>query len=856
MSPTVGLADEQIRDPAPSEDRSRVLAIGRQALAVLRSRCMSCHGPEKAESGLRVDSMEALLTGGDRGSAIDRMHPHRSWLIRSILGEDDLEMPPKLPLSASEIALLKQWVQMGAVWEEPDDAQAHNPLNDTSQNREMTESETPAAEHLGDAWTDPRNPIVRLFGGERLELWSFRPIQRSSLPPVRQLDWIRGDLDRFPLSALEAMGAVPPKSADRRTLARRLFFDLTGLPPTIEQVEQFVQGTAADDTQRLVDQLLESPRFGEHWGRWWLDAVRYSDSNGFDWDEFRPQAWRFRDYVIRSLNADKPLDQFIREQLAGDELLEGPPQTPREQDRLIATGFLRMGPHDNAAGLFNEQDRSRDELLTDLVETTGSALLGMTLSCCRCHDHKFDPLSHEDYFRLRAFFAGVQFADDLPIDLPEQLQAIAQHNKPLDTQAEELDQSRKALVQMITRRVRQVESDTSATVLSSSNTADSNSADDSTAASELSEKELMAAANQSERQQMEALQTELDALRQRRLKETTAMLMIESSQMPMTYVLNQGDYKSPRQPVLPGVFSALNPNPLSVVKPLRAASSGRRLTLAEWIVSNENPLTARVIVNRVWQNLFGEGIVRTPDDFGLSGLPPDQPELLDWLAAEFVEQGWSLKRLIRTIVLSAHYQQVAHYSQPSDELAPLVRRPRRLSAEQLRDAVLSVSGLLTDKLDGPPMWPDLPREVLEANPAFLDDNELKVKGWYPSPAQQQYCRSIFLVQKRNTRLPFMEAFDQPENSVPCARRRSSVVAPQALVMLNGPLSSAAARELEQRLNAIQGSDLQRLEQLFRWTLQRSPTVAEVEQCLPLLNRSGWGELSRAILNVNEFAYLD
>ncbi len=821
--------------PVPAADEQRPVdanaELNLQAIQLLRSKCMSCHGVETAEASLRLDSRESMLKGGERGGLMVTTEPHASLLWQSIAGlSDELEMPPKNPLSPSELAVIEKWLASGAHW--PD--------------HETTPPSTvhSAGEPLGDAWNDPRNPIVKIFGGQRLDLWSLKPIQQPNLPVIVNSDWARGDLDRFVLARFESAGVEPPAMADRHTLVRRLYFDLTGLPPSLEAAAAFeLAGSSSansEEIKSLVDQLLETEQFGQHWARMWLDLVRYSDSNGFDWDEFRPQAWRFRDYVIRALNADKPFDQFVLEQLAGDELFAGDPENQAQQDALIATGFLRLGPHDNAAGLFNEQARSRDELMTDLVETTGSALLGITLSCCRCHDHKHDPFSQADHFRIRACFAGVQFADDLPIDLADEQLQIEQHNTQLDERIARLESDKRSLLDAIAQR-----------------RPSNNKEVPQEPPAAPSEQELIETANESERGSLASMSAELKQAEEQRKAYTHAMLMVESTEeIPATYVLFQGDHKSPREKVDPGVLSILNPNALNPARATREGSSGRRLALAQWITSPQNPLTARVFVNRVWQQLLGRGLVATSGDFGLAGATPDEPELLDWLAGRFVEEGWSVKWLVRTIVLSATYQQAAIYKEPIPGVAHVTRYPRRLTAEQLRDAMLSVSGLLTSKNSGPPEWPDLPKDVLEANPAFLDDNATKTKGWYPSPAEQQHCRSIFLVQKRNTRVPILETFDQPENSVPCTRRLSSIVAPQALSLLNSPEAVKSARRFAERVVASGVSDQERIQFAFQAALQRQPTESEIGACQQLLQRASWTEVCRALLNINEFAYID
>lgn len=772
-----------------------------QAVQLLHSKCISCHGPDKMESGLRLDTREFVLKGGDRGPAVVEGNQAESLLLNCVTGlsGEELRMPPKNPLSANEIELLKRWLAHGAAWSE-------------SPSVEMLAADN---EQLGNAWTDPRNPIVKIFHGERLDLWSLKPISVPVPPDAPPADWRKNEIDSFVAARFATAGIPLPSRADRSTLLRRIHFDLTGLPPTPELVATFdANWSEAEFTsaiEKLMDQLLASNQFGVHWARMWLDVARYSDSNGFDWDEFRPHAYRYRDYVIRSFQQDKPYDQFITEQLAGDELFDGPPRDQSEQDALIATGFLRMGPHDNAAKLFNEQDRSRDELLIDLVETTSGAMLGMTMSCCRCHDHKFDPISQADYFRLRACFAGVKFADELPIDLAEQQLQVEQFNSVIDQRIAKLK-------------------------------------------SELDD--LKKQEDEAHKQRIGELQSAIKDAKKELRKFTLAMLMNDEEKPPATFVLYQGDYKTPRQEVTPGVLSILNPNKLEAVPVARKESSGRRTALARWITSPDNPLTARVFVNRVWMQLMGQGLVRTPGDFGLAGSPPEDPALLDRLAHQFMTEGWSIKRLVRSIMLSATYQQSAMHREPPESLHYATRRPRRLTAEQLRDSMLAVSGLLTPKLSGPPQWPNLPREVLEANPAFLDDNETKTKGWYPSPSADQHCRSIFLVQKRNTRVPLLETLDQPENSVPCQRRLTSIVAPQALSLLNSPEAIQAAKSFAERIKLLEASTTGRIHRAFLLALQRKPTPAEVTACQKLVDQSNWTELCRALINVNEFAYVD
>ncbi|HEV7405030.1 MAG TPA: PSD1 and planctomycete cytochrome C domain-containing protein, partial [Chthoniobacteraceae bacterium] len=704
--------------------------------------CVKCHGPEKQQGELRLDSREAALKGGQTGAALVPGRPEESLMLTLLRHpRGDLErMPPKDRLAEAEIAEIERWVKDGAPW---------------SARPATPESPAAAGERIGDAWHDPRNPIVRIFGGRRLDLWSLHPLKHDAPPepPPDRKTWVRNPIDRFVAVKLAQAGKQPPPEADRRTLARRLSFDLTGLPPSPEQVAEFVRDPSPGAYERFADALLASPRYGEHQARMWLDVVRYADSNGFDWDEFRPNAWRFRDYVIRSFNEDKPYDRFVREQLAGDEMIAGEPQNEAERDALIATGFLRLGPHDNSAASFGEANKVRQQWMADLVETTGAAFLGVTMACCRCHDHKYDPLSQADHYRLRAFFEPLKAADDLPIDLASEQQEIRAANAPIEEKIKAAREQRDALLSAVKERLKTKKDD-----------------------------EARKAFTPEEKAAYEKADAETQALKKQMKPFTTALLAVDADgAIPTTVILGGGRLDQPKEAVSPGFFSVLDPNPAAIAKPARANSSGRRTALADWIVAPDNPLTARVIVNRIWQQHFGEGLVHSPNDFGLAGAKPGDPALLDWLATSFVREGWSLKKLRRLIVTSATYRQQAP--------------PRRLTAEMLRDAMLSVSGRLLPTDSGAPIWPELPAEVLKANPAFLDDNAEKTKGWYPSPAEKAPVRSVFLVQKRTVRVPLLETFDLPENANSCARRGVSTVAPQALTLLNSPFAIEVARAL-------------------------------------------------------------
>jgi hypothetical protein len=649
---------------------------------------------------------------------------------------------------------------------------------------------------IGSALQDPTNPIAKLFAGERLDLWSLQPIQ----DPTFELQATQGFDHPIDLFLAKTDPTQDPKNlpqATKEQLLQRLTLDLIGLRASYEEVTIFQQDQSPDALDKQIDRLLGDPRFGEHWARLWLDTVRYSDSNGFDWDEYRKEAWRYRDFVVRAFNQDLPYDRFALWQLAGDELLDGPVQTQDQLDQLLATGFLRLGPFDNAAKLFNEQDRARSEVLTDLTETTGAAFLGLTLSCCRCHHHKTDPLSQQDHYRFRAFFAATAFDDSTPILLEPEQKLIDEHNQKIDQLIEPIQVSLDAAKQKAKQETSNESSD-----------------------------------------EIDGLKKNIDKLQaQKRTKLTGLLAGDDTKHIDTVWVLEQGNHQKPLEEVQPGFPSVLFPNAPEIQPPNAGKSTGRRLALAKWIVGPQNPWTARVIVNRLWQNLFGQGLVATPNDFGITGSPPRSRELLDHLAVYLVEHDWSIKSLIRYIIDSRAYR---------SEIGSF-RNLRRLSAEQMRDVVLEVTGQLQHRNGGPPVWPPVSEDALKANPAVLDDNETKTKGWYPSPTSDLTVRSLYLIQKRTVRIPWMETFDLPENTVSCARRDISIVSSQALAMLNADWVWDAAKQ-SARNKDIEG--------LFRSLLSRDPTPQEQSMCESYLDEGRTlQELALVLLNSNELAFI-
>lgn len=828
------------------------LRFEEDVLPVLETKCVSCHGPEKQEGGLRLDSLANAKDGGDRGPAVVPGDIEKSLLVKAITFRDpDLQMPPKQKLSDKEIAILTTWIKSGAAWPES--------------NEKLDEKDSRSA---GDAFTDKRNPIRKLFRGERLDLWSLKQ-PRHHVSQSRGVRENAGDVPGHPSKVASRSGQRDDEGhriddfirerlakekldlapeADRRTLIRRLTFDLTGLPPSVNDVAAFVGDQSPNAYQKLVERLLNSPRYGERQARLWLDVVRYADTNGYERDEFRPLMWQYRDYVIRSFNQDKPFDQFIIEQLAGDEIVKGTPETAAQADMLIATGFLRLGQWDSTASIFQEEPRLHAEMMADITNTTASAFLGLTMSCCQCHDHKYDPLSQADHFRFRAFFAGITPRDDLAISLADEQAEINKLNANLDQQAAPL-------------------------------------------------KDEQAKLDKANTQRHDELKAKIAEIESKKRQPRRAMGVTESASPAATHIFYQGDFSSPRDEVQPGIPSVLGTfdrrgslrEPTRLIVERSTAIDSRRLKLASWIASSENPWTARVIVNRIWQQHFGTGLVATPNDFGYSGARPTHPELLDWLALEFVKSGWSIKELHRLIVTSATYRQRSTVGSAESDLQTSrllygMQNVRRLDAETLRDALLSVSGLLKHYDTGKPLWPPVPDELLKAQPAILEAEKGgdggRMQGWYADPIEQTDVRSVFLVRKRCLPIPFLQAFDLPDTTVSCARRDTTVVAPQALMLLNSDEGVRYARAFADRVLSSQPitsfDDLATTNKLinviFQQAIQRAATSEELilateflrrHQTQYTVNRSATQatklavtDLCRAILNLNEFAYLD
>jgi hypothetical protein len=777
------------KPPAPSA--AAVQLFETKVRPVLAENCYRCHGENKQRGELRLDSLAAILEGGGRGPAIVPGHPEKSLLIKAIRHEDkDLKMPEGKKLPREEIDALTQWVKLGAPW--------------------------PGAEK---AAAGPKKGEFVISDKDRAH-WSLQPVKRLAIPAVTNTAWVKNPIDAFILARLEAKGLAPNPPASRQELLRRVTYDLTGLPPTPAEVAAFLADTSPDAYTKLVDRLLDSPRYGEKWARHWLDLVRYAETNSFERDNPKPNVWRYRDYVIRAFNRDKPYDLFLKEQLAGDELGRGDP------DAIIATGYYRLGIWDDEP---SDALLARYDGLDDIVATTGQVMLGLTFDCARCHNHKIDPITQKDYYRLLAFFHNINHfrnggpTDEVPIfTSPEAAKTYAEQQADLEKKRADLQ-----------AQIRVMESGSSDAI-------------DPEAA--------------------RRLKKQLERLKKQQPPADRALCISEAGpRAPDTFVLLRGNpqVKGDKvEPAFPSVFNL--PDPVIPPPAPGARSSGRRSVLANWIASADNPLTARVMVNRLWQHHFGRGIVRSPNDFGLHGFRPTHPELLDWLASEFVASGWRMKALHR-LILTANAYQMSSRGNPqalaADPMNDLFWRfdMRRLSAEEIRDSILAVSGNLNLKMFGPSVYPEIPREVLAGQ-------SMPGRGWPVSSPDEQNRRSVYVHVKRSLLLPILESFDLAETDRTTPVRFSTTQPTQALGMLNGDFVNKQARVFAARLRREAGPEARSQVRLaLTLTTNRTPTEAEAERGLGFLDavRQDGTSAETAldlycllVLNLNEFVYLD
>lgn len=669
------------------------------------------------------------------------------------------------------------------------------------------------------------------FSARQRSFWSFQKMKRTDPPTVEHRDWARNPVDAFILARLESKGLTPNPPADKVTLLRRVSFDLIGLPPTPEEVQAFLDDSSPEAYGKVVDRLLASPRYGERWARHWLDLARYAESEGFKADETRPNAWRYRDYVIHAFNADKPYDRFVQEQIAGDELF------PEDPQAHIATAFNRHYPDEsNARNLMQR----RQEILNDITDTVGSVFMGLTYGCARCHNHKFDPILHADYYRLQAFFANTAADDQVPIWSPVR---VAEHQKRLAAWEEQTKGVREQIAGLLEPQKQSLIKDLydkyppEIQAAISKAPAERNpyewqmyykakpylQFDDETAAKKL---------RGDDRTKYSLLRAELskyDALNPGELPLGIGMKDLGRT-APATHILAVGVYDAKQQEVAPGFLSILDPSSPGIEPPPGIESTGRRAALARWLTDGQNPLTARVMANRVWHYHFGRGIVGTPSDFGIMGERPSHPELLDWLATEFVRTGWSVKGLHRLIVTSNAYRQSTAHRADAAKVDPSNRLlwafPRqRLEGEVIRDSSLMIAGLLNSEMGGPSVFPELP----EGMPAPRG-------GWKLSTPEERNRRSIYIFVRRNARYPMLESFDMPDTHESCARRSVTTTAPQALTMLNNKVSLEWARALAGRVLGAEQEQARQIERAYLLAYSRMPDGFEKDTVASFLHK--------------------
>ncbi len=666
--------------------------------------------------------------------------------------------------------------------------------------------------------------------------WAYQPVRPRAVPVVRDRAWVRTPIDAFLLARLEAANLKPAPCADRRTLLRRVTLDLTGLPPTPEEQDAFLSDASPLAYIHVVDRLLASSAYGERWGRHWLDVARYADTNGYERDGDKPFAWRYRDYVIDSFNRDWPFDRFVMEQIAGDEM---PNSDARTQ---VATTFLRLGTWDDEPA---NATTDRYDQLDDVLGTTATAFLAQTIRCARCHDHKFEPYSLKEYYRLLAVFEPLRRPqrgrNDLDrfvasqSELNAYYKASAEIAAKLEALKQQLEQIRKPVRDRVLADAKKLPAPVRTAFLTRAEKRsaeqqklikDNQTLFDLTVRADLTEKE---------KEQIDELDRQEARLKRSAPREPSMRAYIwmeDGPKAPVTHIFRRGNPTFAGAAVEPGVPAILAPTPPAPPQPMER-STGRRLWLAKWIASADNPLTARVIVNRVWQWHFGRGIVATAGDFGLMGEAPTHPELLDWLASEFVRSGWSLKHLHRLIVLSNAYQtsSAAGDADAGRKLALFGRwRQRRLEAEAVRDSMLAVAGRLNRQAFGPGVYPRLP-------PAVLAGQSRPGLGWGKTDERQSARRSVYVFAKRTLALPELELLDSPDTSSSCEQRPQSTTAPQALTFLNGAFAHEQAGHFADRLIREVGMDTSKqIERAFVLALGRPPRDEERKSVSAFLDR--------------------
>ena len=758
---------------------------------IFAARCVMCHGSTVQRSGLDLRSENTALKGGSRGPSVVPGDPQKSLLYKLITHAEEPAMPMGFSkLSGSEVETIATWI--------------------TGVTRTSTDSAAMEAAPV-------RAPGLPVTDKDR-QFWSFQKLARPQVPAVKQKAWIRNEIDAFILKKLEEKGERPAPAADPRVLLRRVYFDLIGLPPTPEEMTEFLKDPSDAAYAKVIDRLLASSHYGERWGRHWLDLARYADSGGYEFDIDRPHAWRYRDWVIKALNDDLPYDQFIRLQLAADQI------SPQDAAASIPTGFSRNGPTvDNAS---NEETRT-DEL-DDMVTTTSSVFLGLTVGCARCHDHKYDPIPQRDYYRMQAVFFPFKKNDRLLVG-PAEAESFKARNKEIDALVKPYKNKVGAIEKPVRDELLREKVEFHVRLAESSNALEGKSREQfrlDTAKRfqkdvNLQPEEIEERLSPEAVKERKSLLAEIERINKTRPKPLPAAMGIADKPDPgKAYLLKRGDWRSKGEEVGPGL-------PIVIAPEKDLLPGNRRLQLADWIARAENPLTARVAVNRIWQYHFGKGIVRTSSDFGSTGDRPTHPQLLDWLATELVARGWSWKAMHRLILTSSTYRQR--------------RAPQRIEAEIVRDSILAVSGKLNPQMGGPGIYPRI-------DPAVVNTGS---RPRWPLDAKEGpdvWRRSVYIFVKRSVLLPLIEVFDCPATTVSSPVRSVSTVSPQALALLNNEMVLEQAGYFAERVS----QDKDPVGRAFELALARQPTDQERAWSKSLSLK----ELCHALFNVNEFVYVD
>jgi len=854
---------------------------------ILAARCLACHGndPRDLKGKYDLRTLDAATKGGESGRpAIVPGQPDKSPLLRAVTWEDDtLQMPPKANdrLSVDEIDIIRRWIAAGAKWEESQAA--------ASAGEDWTSKQRAAgAEALRVTTSGGLSPDWDNRAYHRADLWAYQPISRPPIPQIRNpQSAIRNPIDAFLLEKLRAAGIdsfAPP--ADAHTLLRRLSLDLTGLPPTPKELENFLaispsllpsvspsanqdreterQSDGGKEIKAAIAHLLASPHYGERQAQHWLDVVRYADTAGFSNDFERPHAWRYRDYVVRSFNADKPFDRFVLEQLAGDELDD------RDPELLIAVGYLRSGPWEHTG--MTVAAITRQQFLDDVTHHVGVSLLGQGLRCCACHDHKFDPLPTRDYYRMQAIFAPVQFTERPAEFLPsENIRGFESARTRVQARLDQVLAAQAALKKKNQDAIAAFLAEKGVKSLADLPEAERPKQDYLGGTFGLTKTDLsLRKIHQKSRDYLEREMRRFEpfalsvysgpANTYTSVKPLYDVPANRDGDVPIVHILTSGSLATPAAAVTPGVLSAMfasNDAAPTAWNTIPDQTTGRRLALAKWIASPSNTLTARVIVNRVWQQHFGKGLVATPNNFGKMGARPTHPELLDWLATWFMEHGWSLKRLHELIATSQAYQQASRILdfelpildsaagnpkskiQNPKSIDPDNRLlwhfpPRRLSAEEIRDASLAASGELKRELGGPGVFPEInwevalqPRHIMgSVAPAYLPSS---------TPAERNR-RTLYAFRIRTLADPVHEVLNRPGSETSCERRDQTTVTPQVFALMNSEQAANRALAMAARLTREQGADAERIAAAFQLVYGRDVSPAEAEKCLAHIAR--------------------